>query len=84
MATQIKQHAAEMLQCDLSDMELRNGGRVGVVGSNTDLAFAEVSARAHWAVSGPIVATHSLVFERDTLDPNMPWPRGSRFRGSVS
>ncbi len=78
---QVKEHAAQMLDCDIGDLELRDGGRVGIVGSNTDLPFFAVSAHAHWAVGGPLVGTSTLVFERDTLDPKravaqgLPFPR---------
>ena len=56
-------------------------GRVGIIGSNTDLPFGAVSARAHWAVGGPIVGTKTLVFEQATADPKravavgLPFPR---------
>jgi CO/xanthine dehydrogenase Mo-binding subunit len=78
---QIKKHAAAMLDCAEEQLEIREGGRVGVVGSNSDLPYAAVSARAHWAAGGPIVGVKTLVFEQPTHDPKraialgLPFPR---------
>ncbi|WP_404863485.1 xanthine dehydrogenase family protein molybdopterin-binding subunit [Georhizobium sp. MAB10] len=74
-------HAAEILDCDLADLELRDGGRIGARGANTDLSFAAISARAHWAKGGPIVGSKTLVFDEPTHDPKraialgLPFPR---------
>ena len=78
---QILQHASEMLECDVSMLELRDGGFVGVIGADDGLPFFAISARAHWAVGGPIIGHHSVAFERNTLDPKravatgLPFPR---------
>jgi CO/xanthine dehydrogenase Mo-binding subunit len=81
VVAQVKRHAAAMLDCDEALLEIREGGRVGVIGANTDLPFAAISARAHWAEGGPIVGTKTLVFEQPTHDPKravalgLPFPR---------
>lgn len=73
--------AAEMLECDREDLELRDGGRIGQIGANTDLTFGIISARAHWIAGGPIVGSDTLVFDQDTFDPKravalgLPFPR---------
>lgn len=78
---QAMDHAAEMLDCDVEDLELRDGGRIGQRGSNTDVTFAEISGRAHWAVGGPLVGSETLVFDEPTHDPKraialgLPFPR---------
>lgn len=78
---QVRRHAAAMLECEEHQVEIRDGGRVGVKGANTDLPYAAVSARAHWAEGGPIVGTKTLVFEQPTHDPKravavgLPFPR---------
>jgi len=78
---QVLRHAAEMLACDEDELELRDGARVGKIGSNTDLPYSAISARAHWAVGGPIVGSETLVFEQETHDPKravalgLPFPR---------
>jgi CO/xanthine dehydrogenase Mo-binding subunit len=79
---QIKEHASEMLECDKVDLELRPGGKVGIVGvPKKEVSFFEISARAHWAKGGPIVGTNSYVFDRPTFDPKraiaigLPFPQ---------
>lgn len=78
---QAMEHASEMLDTPLDDLELREGGRIAIRGSNTDLPFAAISGRAHWAKGGPIVGHHTLVFEEPTHDPKrsialgLPFPR---------
>jgi len=78
---QALEYAAQMLECDIEDVELRDGGRIGRVGSNTDLSFGIISARAHWLEGGPIVGTETLVFDQPTHDPKravalgLPFPR---------
>jgi len=66
---QIKDHAAAMLDTTPDQLELRDGGFVGIKGSNTQLPYLAVSARAHWGVGGPIVGTNTLVFDTPTIDP---------------
>jgi CO/xanthine dehydrogenase Mo-binding subunit len=81
VANQVFQHAAEMLDVPIEDLELREGGRVALRGSNEDLPFAAVSGRAHWAKGGPIVGSHTLVFDEPTHDPKraialgLPFPQ---------
>lgn len=78
---QAMEHASEMLNTPIDDLELREGGRIAIKGSNTDLPFAAISGRAHWAKGGPIVGHHTLVFEEPTHDPKraialgLPFPR---------
>jgi len=78
----IKEHASEMLECAIDDLELLPGGSVGVKGvSDCAVSFAAVSARAHWAIGGPIVGSHSWVFDGKTVDPKratvigLPFPQ---------
>ncbi len=78
----IKEHASNMLECDADDLELLPGGSVGVKGvPGRAVSFAAVSARAHWAAGGPIVGSHSWVFDQKTVDPKraavigLPFPQ---------
>lgn len=78
----IKEHAAEMLECDARDLELRPGGAVGVVGvPGKEVSFHEVSTRAHWAKGGPIVGTNTFVYDKPSVDPKravvlgLPFPQ---------
>ena len=77
---QIKAHAAEILECSELDLELRPGGRVGIAGvPEKELPFVAVSARAHWRKGGPIIGSHSWVFDRPTFDPKRAVAKGLPF-----
>jgi CO/xanthine dehydrogenase Mo-binding subunit len=77
---QIKAHAAEILECSALDLELRPGGRVGIIGvPEKELPFVAVSARAHWRKGGPIIGTHAWVFDQPTVDPKRAVVRGLPF-----
>jgi len=66
----LKQHAGEMLECAVDDLELLPGGKVAVKGVEQHaVSFADISARAHWAAGGPLIGTHSWVFDTKTFDP---------------
>jgi CO/xanthine dehydrogenase Mo-binding subunit len=66
----IKEHAAEMMECDAADLELRPGGLVGIKGvPGKALPYLAVSAHAHWRQGGPIVGADSMVYGEKTIDP---------------
>ena len=66
----LKEHAGEMLECSVDDLELLPGGRVAIKGvEDRAVTFAQISGRAHWAAGGPIIGTHSWVFDQKTFDP---------------
>jgi CO/xanthine dehydrogenase Mo-binding subunit len=78
----LKQHASEMLECAVDDLELLPGGKVAIKGvAQRALTFAEISGRAHWAAGGPLIGTHSWVFDTKTFDPKrtvalgLPFPQ---------
>jgi CO/xanthine dehydrogenase Mo-binding subunit len=77
----LKVHAAEMLEVPVERIELRLGGWLGPVGEERQVSFAEVSGRAHWARGGPIIGSHSWIFDKPTLDPKraaalgLPFPQ---------
>jgi CO/xanthine dehydrogenase Mo-binding subunit len=76
----IKAHAADMLECAAQDLELREGGRVGIAGvPQKELTFRDVSLRAHWAVGGPIMGSDSLVYDKPTVDPKRTVASGVPF-----
>lgn len=79
---QLKAHAGEMLECGVDDLELLPGGRVAIKGvADRAVSFAAISARAHWAAGGPIVGSHTWVFDQKTVDPKrtavigLPFPQ---------
>jgi CO/xanthine dehydrogenase Mo-binding subunit len=66
----LKAQASEMLECSVDDLELLPGGRVAIKGvEQRSVSFAEISGRAHWAAGGPLIGTHSWVFDQKTFDP---------------
>ena len=66
----LKEHAAEMLECGIDDLELLPGGKVAIKGvAQRAVTFAQISGRAHWAAGGPVIGTHSWVFDTPTFDP---------------
>ncbi len=82
----IKEHAAEILECSAQDLELVPGGFVAVKGiPHRRVGFAAVSGRAHWAAGGPIIGSHSWVFDQKTVDPKrasvvgLPFPQIGAF-----
>ena len=82
----IKEHAAEIFECGIDDLELRPGGKVGILGiPDKELAFADISGRAHWAVGGPIIGTNSWTYDMPTIDPKrtiavgLPFPKTGVF-----
>jgi CO/xanthine dehydrogenase Mo-binding subunit len=82
VARQICEHAADIFECDVGDIELRPGGKAGIKGiPERELPFAAIAARAHWAQGGPIIGTHSWVYDQPTYDPKrcvavgLPFPR---------
>jgi CO/xanthine dehydrogenase Mo-binding subunit len=78
----VKEQAADMLECAAGDLELLPGGKVAIKGiSQRNVSFAAVSGRAHWAAGGPIIGTHTWVFDQKTIDPKraavvgLPFPQ---------
>ena len=59
-----------MLECSVDDLELLPGGKVAIKGvAQKAVTFAEISGRAHWATGGPLIGTHSWVYDEKTFDP---------------
>src|SRR5208337_4035677 len=78
----IKDHAADMLECAPADLELIPGGLVAVKGiPHRHISFAAISGRAHWAAGGPIIGSHSWVFDQKSVVPKrasvvgLPFPQ---------
>jgi len=80
VADKLKQQASEMLECSVEDLELLPGGRIAIKGvEQRSVSFAEISGRAHWAAGGPIIGTHSWVFNQKTVDPKRAVVQGLPF-----
>jgi CO/xanthine dehydrogenase Mo-binding subunit len=81
---QLKIHAGEMLECDVDDLELRPGGKIGVVGApGHEVTLRQVSGRAHWRKGGPIVGSHMFMFDQETVDPKRAIAIGNPARSGV-
>jgi CO/xanthine dehydrogenase Mo-binding subunit len=77
---QLKTHASEMLGCSPDDLELRPGGRVGAIGmQGMELRFGDIALRALFARGGPIMATHSNMYEEVAIDPKRAAASGVPF-----
>ena len=62
-------HAAELLECAAGDLELRPGGKVGIVGvPGSEASFAALSHRAHWVAGGPVHGESALMFQGTSFD----------------
>jgi xanthine dehydrogenase molybdenum-binding subunit len=67
---QIFEHAVEMLECSVDDLELRPGGLVGVKGVATkQLPFSLVAKHAIFTSGGPIMGVANWVYEAERFDP---------------
>jgi CO/xanthine dehydrogenase Mo-binding subunit len=67
---QLKRIASDMFECGPGDVELRPGGRLGVLGvPGKELTFAEISGCAHWVAGGPVVGSNSFVYDGEGFDP---------------
>ena len=75
---QIFRHAGEILECDPADLELRQGGIVGVKGVPDAVApFVAVAGRALWQQGGPIMGTHNWLYTpAERMDPKRMLLRG--------
>ena len=81
VAKQIKELASDMLECAADDLELRDGGFVGIKGvPEKQVPLFLVSIQAHWRRGGPIVGHHTWVFDRPTVDPKRAIVSGLPFR----
>ena len=80
---QLFKHAGEMLECAEHDLELREGGIIGVKGApESQLSFAQIAGRAMARVGGPIAANDALVFDGPMLDPKRALVEGFAFNNA--
>jgi hypothetical protein len=53
----------------VQDLELGDGGVVGVKGTDKKVSFFEISLRAHYGLGGPIIGEHAFVYDGEPFDP---------------
>jgi len=67
---QIFKHASEMFECSEGDLELRDGGLVGIKGvPDAVLPFVAIAGRALYATGGPISGSHNWIYSAEPHDP---------------
>jgi CO/xanthine dehydrogenase Mo-binding subunit len=69
MRNKMFEHAGEMLECAVADLELRPGGMIGIKGIPKAVGFKEVAMRSLFQSGGPIAASHGFVFDGPGFDP---------------
>ena len=69
MRKRMMDHAAQMMECAATDLELRPGGAIGLVGVPKTVSFKEVALNSLFRSGGPIAATHGFVFDGPGFDP---------------
>ena len=80
VAEQIKQRASIIFECAPADLELREGGMVGVKGvPGKVLPYGAVAGFSHFVVGGPIIGTTALMFDGPGFDPKRALLRGVPF-----
>lgn len=77
---QIKQRASIIFECAPGDLELRDGGAVGVKGvPGKVLPYGAVAGFSHFVAGGPIIGTTALMFDGPGFDPKRALLRGMPF-----
>lgn len=77
---QIMQRAAMIFECAPGDLELRDGGMVGVKGiPGKVLPYGAVAGFSHYVAGGPIIGTNALMFDGPGFDPKRALLRGMPF-----
>jgi CO/xanthine dehydrogenase Mo-binding subunit len=69
MRDKMFEHASEMLECAVSDLELRPGGAIGIKGVPKAIGFKEIAMRSLYQAGGPIATSHGFVFDGPGFDP---------------
>ena len=77
---QLKQRAAIMMECAEEDLELRDGGRIGIKGvPEAEIGFRDISGFSHWVAGGPVIGTNSLAYDGPDFDPKRGYLKGFPF-----
>jgi len=77
---QLKQRASMILECAASDLELREGGLVGLKGvPGKELPYGALVGFSHYVAGGPIIGTSALMFDGPGFDPKRALLRGVPF-----
>ena len=61
--------AESMLEVNTADLELKAGGRVGIVGSDVSVSFFDVSMFSLYGAGGPIIGQSAMMYDGEPFDP---------------
>lgn len=73
-------HASDLMEVAPGDLELRDGGKVGIVGiPEKEITFGMIAGRAHYQTGGPVVGASEIMFETPAVDPAVAQSKGLAF-----
>ncbi len=76
----ILDHASELMECDVKDLELGEGGVVKLLGvPGKQVTFKEVALRSLFKAGGPIIGFNGFVFDGERFDPKRSLIRNLAF-----
>jgi CO/xanthine dehydrogenase Mo-binding subunit len=77
---QMKQRAAMMMECAAEDLEMRQGGFIGIVGvPDAQVSYRDISGFSHWVAGGPVIGSNSFAFDGANFDPKRGFIKGFPF-----
>ena len=80
MRERILEHAAEIMECAVADLELIPGGKVALKGVHEkSVSFGEVAARAFNRIGGPLLGQNAYAFDGPRFDPKRARMEGFAF-----
>jgi CO/xanthine dehydrogenase Mo-binding subunit len=68
---QLFEHAAALLNSDVSALELQSDGWITLKESNKGVSFAQISRRAHFKEGGPIIGRGSYVYKGGDIEADL-------------
>jgi len=76
----ILEHASELMECDVKDLELGEGGVVKLIGvPGKQVTFKEVALRSFFKAGGPVFGFDGFVFDGERFDPKRSLIRNLAF-----
>jgi len=69
MRDKMFEHAGQIFECAVADLELRPGGAIGIKGVPKTVSFKDVALRSLFHSGGPLATHHGFVFDGPRFDP---------------
>lgn len=77
---QMKERAAMMMECAPEDLEMRQGGFIGIKGvPDAQVSYRDISGFSHWVAGGPVIGSDSFAFDGENFDPKRGFIKGFPF-----